>query len=97
LPGLLEQSTCIDICLRGAVYIYRQYQLLAGAPAGPVNSPIGLSLGFPGYFAIAFLHDNRIFSITFAHNRSRRHYRVDGCTTATAANSMAPDDWRLLA
>jgi 2-polyprenyl-6-methoxyphenol hydroxylase-like FAD-dependent oxidoreductase len=59
----------------GAVYIDRQYRLLAGAPAGPVNSPIGLSLGFPGYFAIAFLHDNRTFSITFAHDGSDRRLR----------------------
>jgi len=59
----------------GAVYIDRQYRLLAGAPAGPVNSPIGLSLGFPGYFAIAFPHDNRTFSVTFAHDGSDRRLR----------------------
>ena len=59
----------------GAVYIDRQYQLRPGAPDGPVNSPIGLSLGFPGYFAIAFLHDNRTFSITFAHDGSDRRLR----------------------
>lgn len=33
-----------------------------------MNSPIGLSLGFPGYVAIAFLHDNGAFSITFIHD-----------------------------
>jgi hypothetical protein len=40
-----------------------------------VNSPIGLSLNFPGYFAIAFLHDDRTFSITFAHDGIDRRLR----------------------
>jgi hypothetical protein len=33
-----------------------------------VNSPIGLSLSYPGYFAIAFLHDDGTFSITLNHD-----------------------------
>jgi 2-polyprenyl-6-methoxyphenol hydroxylase-like FAD-dependent oxidoreductase len=74
----------------GALYVDRQYQLLAGAPAGPVNSPIGLSLGFPGYFAIVFLHDNRTFSITFAHDGSDRRLRGlrDGDAFDAAARSI---------
>jgi len=40
-----------------------------------VNSPIGLSLAFSGYFAIAFLHDNRTFSVTFAHDGTDRRLR----------------------
>jgi len=59
----------------GAVYVDRQYQFHVDAPPGPVNSPIGLSLGFPGYFAIAFLHDNRTFSVTFAHDGTDRRLR----------------------
>jgi 2-polyprenyl-6-methoxyphenol hydroxylase-like FAD-dependent oxidoreductase len=59
----------------GAVYVDRLYRFHDGAPAAPVNSPIGLSLNFPGYFAIAFLHDDRTFSITFAHDGTDRRLR----------------------
>jgi 2-polyprenyl-6-methoxyphenol hydroxylase-like FAD-dependent oxidoreductase len=63
----------------GAVYVTRQYRLLDRGDTGPMNSPIGLSLGLTGYWAIAFLHDNGAFSITFTHDgvdkrlRSLRH------------------------
>jgi 2-polyprenyl-6-methoxyphenol hydroxylase-like FAD-dependent oxidoreductase len=69
----------------GAVYVDRLYRFHAdfrGAAPAPTNSPIGLSLGFPGYFAIGFLHDDRTFSITFAHDgtdprlRRLRHAEV---------------------
>jgi 2-polyprenyl-6-methoxyphenol hydroxylase-like FAD-dependent oxidoreductase len=60
----------------GSVYVTRQYRLLDGADAGPVNSPIGLSLGLPGYWAIAFLHDNGAFSITFTHDGADRRLRL---------------------
>ena len=59
----------------GAVYVTRQYRLRPGATAGPVNSPIGLSFGFSGYFAIAFLHDSGAFSITFTHDGSDKRLR----------------------
>ncbi len=59
----------------GAVYIDRQYRFRDGAPPAPTNSPIGLSLNFPGHFAIAFLHDDRTFSITFAHDGSDHRLR----------------------
>jgi 2-polyprenyl-6-methoxyphenol hydroxylase-like FAD-dependent oxidoreductase len=59
----------------GAVYVDRLYRFHDGPPAAPVNSPIGLSLNFPGYFAIAFLHDDRTFSITFAHDGTDRRLR----------------------
>jgi flavin-dependent dehydrogenase len=52
----------------GATYVSRQYRLRPDATWGPVNSPIGLSLHLPGYAAIAFLHDNRTFSITVVHD-----------------------------
>jgi flavin-dependent dehydrogenase len=69
----------------GAVYVDRLYRFHAdfqGVPPAPTNSPIGLSLNFPGYFAIGFLHDDRTFSITFAHDgtdprlRRLRHAEV---------------------
>jgi 2-polyprenyl-6-methoxyphenol hydroxylase-like FAD-dependent oxidoreductase len=52
----------------GAVYVTRQYRLRDIADTGPTNSPIGLSLGLSGYWAMAFLHDNGAFSITFTHD-----------------------------
>jgi 2-polyprenyl-6-methoxyphenol hydroxylase-like FAD-dependent oxidoreductase len=60
----------------GAVYVTRQYRLRDSADTGPTNSPIGLSLGFSGYWAIAFLHDNGTFSITFTHDGVDKRMRV---------------------
>jgi 2-polyprenyl-6-methoxyphenol hydroxylase-like FAD-dependent oxidoreductase len=60
--GAGEVSDC------GATYVSRQYRL--HAEPGPVNSPIGLLLSYPGYLALMFLHDNRTFSITFVHDGS---------------------------
>jgi 2-polyprenyl-6-methoxyphenol hydroxylase-like FAD-dependent oxidoreductase len=76
----------------GAVYIDRQYRFhadLRSAPEVPVDSPIGLSLSFAGYFAIGFLHDDRTFSITIAHDgtdrRLRRLRHADVFETAVGA------------
>ncbi|KAA0081964.1 FAD-dependent oxidoreductase [Mycolicibacterium sp. P9-64] len=73
----------------GAVYIDRQYRLHDDAPSVPVNSPIGLTLSFVGYFAIGFLHDDRTFSITLAHDgtdrRLRRLRRADVFESAVGA------------
>jgi 2-polyprenyl-6-methoxyphenol hydroxylase-like FAD-dependent oxidoreductase len=60
----------------GAVYVTRQYRLHDAADPGPMNSPIGLSLALPGYWAIAFLHDNGAFSITFTHDGSDKRLRL---------------------
>jgi 2-polyprenyl-6-methoxyphenol hydroxylase-like FAD-dependent oxidoreductase len=60
----------------GSVYVTRQYRLLDGAGTGPMNSPIGLSLGLSGYWAIAFLHDDGTFSITFTHDGADRRLRL---------------------
>ena len=40
-----------------------------------MNSPIGLSFGFSGYLAIAFVHDGGHFSITFTHDGSDTRLR----------------------
>ena len=40
-----------------------------------MNSPISLSLAFPGYLAIAFVHDSNTFSITFTHDGSEKRLR----------------------
>jgi hypothetical protein len=56
--------------------LYRFHDTLPELPVpAPMNSPIGLSLSFSGYFAIAFLHDDRTFSIVFAHDGTDRRLR----------------------
>jgi 2-polyprenyl-6-methoxyphenol hydroxylase-like FAD-dependent oxidoreductase len=63
----------------GAVYVDRQYRFHdhfdGGAVPAPTNSAIGLSLSLTGYVAIAFLHDDRTFSVTFVHDGSDRRLR----------------------
>ena len=59
----------------GSMYVGRQYRLRDDATPGPVNSVIGLSLSYPGYWAIAFLHDNRTFSVTLVHDGEDRRLR----------------------
>ncbi|AGB23664.1 Lycopene cyclase protein [Mycobacterium sp. JS623] len=60
----------------GAVYVTRQYRLLDRTDIGPMNSPIGLSLGFSDYIAIAFVHDDGAFSITFTHDGTDKRLRL---------------------
>jgi 2-polyprenyl-6-methoxyphenol hydroxylase-like FAD-dependent oxidoreductase len=59
----------------GAAYVSRHCQLRADAGAGPVNSPIGLSLSFDGYSAVVFLHDNRTFSVVVIYDGAERALR----------------------
>lgn len=59
----------------GATYVGRQYRLRTSAGEGPMNSPIGLSLSYPGYWAIAFLHDNQTFSVSLVHGGSDHRLR----------------------
>lgn len=67
LSGRSQNSRSVVDC--GAVYVTRQYRLRrAGLP--PTNSPIGLSLSMDGYVAIAFVHDDRTFSVTLIHDGS---------------------------
>jgi 2-polyprenyl-6-methoxyphenol hydroxylase-like FAD-dependent oxidoreductase len=40
-----------------------------------MNSVIGLSLSYPGYWAIAFLHDNRTFSVSLVHDGTDHRMR----------------------
>ena len=69
LRGPAEGGDC------GATYVTRQYRLHRDAEAGPVNSPIGLSLSLAGYWAIAFVHDNRTVSIGFTHDGTDKRLR----------------------
>jgi len=56
----------------GISYVSRQYQLLPGAPYGPVNMPFGVMVTYPGYLAAVFLHDNRIVSTLIARASADR-------------------------
>ena len=56
----------------GISYVSRQYELLPGAPHGPVNMPFGVMVIYPGYLAAAFLHDNRIVSALIARASADR-------------------------
>lgn len=73
------------------VYATRQYRIHRDARPGPINGPIGMSLGFARHFAIAFVHDDGTFSVTFAHDgsdgrlKALRHHDV-----FTAAASAVP-------
>lgn len=67
LTGRRARSGTIVDC--GAVYVTRQYRLL-GTGLPPTNGPIGLSLSMDGYVAIAFIHDDRTFSVTLVHDGS---------------------------
>lgn len=70
-PGHAEESAPC-----AAAYVTRQYRLDDVAAAGPVNGPIGLSLSLSGYFAVAFVHDNGIFSITITHDGTDPRLRL---------------------
>lgn len=76
----------------GVVYISRQYRLAEGAALASTNSPIGLSLSFAEYFAIAFLHDSGTFSVTLAHDGGDRRLRRlrHAAVFETAVRSIPP-------
>ena len=56
----------------GIAYVSRQYQLLPGAELGPMNTPIGMLLSYPGYLVIVFPHDNGTLSTLIARASSDR-------------------------
>lgn len=56
----------------GIAYVSRQYQLLPGAPNGPINAPFGVVAIYPGYQAVVFIHDNRTFSTLIARASTDR-------------------------
>src|SRR5215475_31671 len=58
----------------GISYVSRQYQLLPGAPYGPVTTPFGVMVNYPGYLAAVFIHDNRIVSALIARASSDRQF-----------------------
>jgi 2-polyprenyl-6-methoxyphenol hydroxylase-like FAD-dependent oxidoreductase len=56
----------------GIAYVSRQYQMLPGAPRGPVNAPFGVIETHPGYLVAVFIHDNGILSALIARASTDR-------------------------
>ncbi|HEV3288128.1 MAG TPA: tryptophan 7-halogenase, partial [Streptosporangiaceae bacterium] len=56
----------------GIAYVSRQYQMLPGATAGPVNTPFGVMETYPGYLVAVFIHDNQILSALIARASTDR-------------------------
>ena len=65
LRGPAEGGDC------GIAYVSRQYQMLPGAPQGPVNAPFGVIETYPGYHVAVLVHDNRILSALIAPGQHR--------------------------
>jgi 2-polyprenyl-6-methoxyphenol hydroxylase-like FAD-dependent oxidoreductase len=66
LRGPAEGGDC------GIAYVSRQYQMLPGAPHGPVNAPFGVIETYPGYLVAVFIHDNGILSALIARASTDR-------------------------
>ena len=66
LRGPAEGGDC------GIAYVSRQYKMLPGAAAGPVNMPFGVMVTYPGYVVAVFIHDNRILSALIARASADR-------------------------
>jgi len=80
----------------GATYVGRQYRLRPGAQPGPTNSVVGLSLSFPDYAAVTFLHDNDTFTVTLIHDgadRGLHRLRHDGVFEAAVGAIPVLADW----
>ena len=80
----------------GATYVGRQYRLRPGARPGPTNSVIGLSLNFPDYAAVVFLHDNDTFTVTLIHagtDRLLHRLRHESVFEAAVGAIPALADW----
>jgi len=88
--GRVEGADC------GATYVGRQYRLRPGARPGPTNSVVGLSLSFPAYAAVVFLHDNDAFTVTLIHDgadRSLHRLRHDSVFEVAVGAIPAVGDW----
>jgi 2-polyprenyl-6-methoxyphenol hydroxylase-like FAD-dependent oxidoreductase len=81
LRGPAEGGDC------GIAYVSRQYQMLPGAAAGPVNMPFGVMVTYPGYLAAVFIHDNRILSALIA--RASADHQLAALRTRAAFEAAA--------
>lgn len=71
--GVRPKATGADC---GAAYVSRQYRLHPRAAMPPMRTPFGLVLGYPGYWALAYLHDNLMFSVTIVHDGTDKRLRL---------------------
>jgi 2-polyprenyl-6-methoxyphenol hydroxylase-like FAD-dependent oxidoreductase len=81
LRGPAEGGDC------GIAYVSRQYQMLPGAPHGPVNAPFGVIETYPGYHVAVLVHDNRILSALIARASTDR--RLAALRTPAAFEAAA--------
>jgi len=81
LRGPAEGGDC------GIAYVSRQYQMLPGAPHGPVNAPFGVIETYPGYRVAVLVHDNRILSALIARASTDR--RLAALRTRAAFEAAA--------
>ena len=81
LRGPAEGGDC------GVAYVSRQYQMLPGAPHGPVNAPFGVMETYPGYHVAVLVHDNRILSALIARASTDR--RLAALRTPAAFEAAA--------
>ena len=81
LRGPAEGGDC------GIAYVSRQYQMLPGAPQGPVNAPFGVIETYPGYHVAVLVHDNRILSALIARASTDR--RLAALRTRAAFEAAA--------
>lgn len=80
----------------GATYVGQEYRLRPGARPGPTNSVVGLSLSYPDYAVVVFLHDNDTFTVTLIHDgadRSLRRLRHDAVFEAALGAIPAVANW----
>ena len=81
LRGPAEGGDC------GIAFVSRQYQMLPGAPQGPVNAPFGVIQTYPGYHVAVLVHDNRILSALIARASTDR--RLAALRTRAAFEAAA--------
>lgn len=63
-----------EVC--GVAYVSRQYRLHRTATPPPMSMPFGTVLALPGYWALAYLHDNGAFSVTIVHDGTDPRLRL---------------------
>jgi len=72
----------------GIAYVDRLYRLRAGAPAGPLTSPIAWQGDYPGYQVLVFPHEEGIFSTVImraSHDADLKLLRHDRAYDAACA------------
>ncbi|MGE2722555.1 NAD(P)/FAD-dependent oxidoreductase [Mycolicibacterium celeriflavum] len=70
----LRPPASSEVC--GAAYVSRQYRLRPKASPPPMSTPFGAVVSPPGYWGLAYLHDNATFSVTIVHDGTDPRLRM---------------------